>query len=193
MERGGGVLPAAAPLLHGCPPPLPPDPFPGCPHVPTLPGGCTACCSAGSRSRTWLAAPCTMRRHHPPHTPLGTAHGPTPSRGTKDPTHPSLPTEPGAHTHLSLSTRAPLRTSPRWGNPVCTMGSAWHGGAAGPGMAAVRTASIFSSKKKKKKIKIKIIKKKKQKKKTTQMITEESKKALQGGRVSFSFFFFLFR
>lgn len=123
-----------------------------------------------------------------PHTPLGTAHGPTPSRGTKDPTHPSLPTEPGAHTHLSLSTRAPLRTSPRWGNPVCTMGSAWHGGAAGPGMAAVRTASIFSSKKKKKKSKSSKGKSKKNKK--TQMITEESKKALQGGRVSFSFSFF---
>lgn len=190
MERGGGVLPAAAPLLHGCPPPLPPDPFPGCPHVPTLPGGCTACCSAGSRSRTWLAAPCTMRRHHPPHTPLGTAHGPTPSRGTKDPTHPSLPTEPGAHTHLSLSTRAPLRTSPRWGNPVCTMGSAWHGGAAGPGMAAVRTASIFSSKKKKKKSKSS---KGKSKKKNNPNDNGRIKESPSGRKSFFFFFFFLFR
>lgn len=125
-----------------------------------------------------------------PHTPLGTAHSPTPSRGTKDPTHPSSPTEPGAHTHLSLSTRAPLRTSPRWGNPVCTMGSAWHGGAAGPGMAAVRTASIFSSKKKKKKNQNH--QKEKAKKKKNNPNDNGRIKESPSGRKSFFFFFFFF-
>lgn len=81
-----------------------------------------------------------------PYTPLGTTHGPSSITGCKESnkpiiscrtksSHPSLPEHEDTAPHL-----------PEWGEPICTMGSTWHGGAAGPGMAAVRTASIFSSK-----------------------------------------------
>ena len=81
-----------------------------------------------------------------PYTPLGTTHSPSSITGHKESnkpiiscrtksSHPSLPEHEDTAPHL-----------PEWGEPICTMGSAWHGGAAGPGMAAVRTASIFSSK-----------------------------------------------